>query len=226
MRKARKVDRAFVVNHDDILPEGWAPGCVADFGAAEDNAIVDGPFGSNLKLSDYDPNGIYPVITITNIDEGFDLPSLRKVTEQKYAELKRSAVRAGDILVAKIGSSYGKTGIYPSHMPIGIIPANLLKVTPSPALNWKYLFYYLRSPTFKTHLDTIVQFTAQPAFNVSKFKLLPVPVPPIAEQTRIVAEAERRLSVVEKLEAVVNAGLQRAVHLRQSILSSAFSGRS
>jgi type I restriction enzyme S subunit len=138
--------------------------------------------------------------------------------------VKRSAVRAGDILVAKIGSSFGKTGIYPSHMPVGIIPANLLKVTPAAEMNWKYLFYHLHSLSFKKHLDTIVQYTAQPAFNVSKFKLLPVPVPPFAEQTRIVAEVERRLSVVEELEAVVSANLQRATRLRQSILQKAFTG--
>ena len=46
----------------------------------------------------------------------------------------------------------------------------------------------------------------------------------IAEQTRIVAEVERRLSVVEELESVVTANLQRATRLRQSILQRAFTG--
>ncbi len=41
-------------------------------------------------------------------------------------------------------------------------------------------------------------------------------------QTRIVAEVERRLSVVEELESVVSANLQRATRLRQSILQKAF----
>ena len=44
------------------------------------------------------------------------------------------------------------------------------------------------------------------------------------EQTRIVAEVERRLSVVEELSALVAANLQRAIRLRQSILLRAFSG--
>ena len=52
-----------------------------------------------------------------------------------------------------------------------------------------------------------------------------IAVPPLAEQTRIVAEVERRLSVVEELETVVNANLQRATRLRQSILQQTFSGQ-
>ena len=47
---------------------------------------------------------------------------------------------------------------------------------------------------------------------------------PLAEQTRIVAEVERRLSVVEESETVVSANLQRATRLRQSILQKAFTG--
>ena len=46
-----------------------------------------------------------------------------------------------------------------------------------------------------------------------------------AEQTRIVAEVERRLSVVEELEAVVTANLQRATRLRQAVLQKAFTGK-
>jgi type I restriction enzyme S subunit len=61
--------------------------------------------------------------------------------------------------------------------------------------------------------------------NVETLKELPIPPPPLAEPTCIVAEVERRLSVVEELEAVVSANLQRATRLRQSILQKAFTGK-
>jgi type I restriction enzyme S subunit len=60
--------------------------------------------------------------------------------------------------------------------------------------------------------------------SVNKVGDLPVALPPLAEQTRIVAEVERRLSVVEELESVMSANLQRATRLRQSILQKAFTG--
>ena len=54
---------------------------------------------------------------------------------------------------------------------------------------------------------------------------MPIPLPPLAEQCRIVAEVERRLSVVQQTEATVETSLARAERLRQSILKQAFSGK-
>jgi type I restriction enzyme S subunit len=65
----------------------------------------------------------------------------------------------------------------------------------------------------------------QPNLNLSLVRAIPVPLPCLAEQTRIVAEVERRLSVVDELESVVTANLQRATRLRQSILQTAFSDK-
>ena len=64
---------------------------------------------------------------------------------------------------------------------------------------------------------TGVQTCALPIFHVA--------VPPLAEQTRVVAEVERRLSVVERLEAFVSVDLHRAIRVRQSVLHRAFQGR-
>ena len=52
-----------------------------------------------------------------------------------------------------------------------------------------------------------------------------IALPPLAEQRRIVAEVERRLSVVAALEASAGAALARAARLRQAVLKQAFEGR-
>jgi type I restriction enzyme S subunit len=54
----------------------------------------------------------------------------------------------------------------------------------------------------------------------------PIPLPPFAEQQRIVAEVERRLTVIEELSAAVNANLKRSTGLRRSILQAAFNSTS
>jgi type I restriction enzyme S subunit len=53
----------------------------------------------------------------------------------------------------------------------------------------------------------------------------PIPLPPAGEQGRIVAEIDRRLSLLRETEAQVDANLQRAERMRQSILVRAFAGR-
>ena len=62
------------------------------------------------------------------------------------------------------------------------------------------------------------------AYQVADFGYA-VPLPPYAEQRRIVAEVERRLSVIDELEMQVEANLKRAERLRQAILKRAFEGK-
>jgi type I restriction enzyme S subunit len=57
---------------------------------------------------------------------------------------------------------------------------------------------------------------------LEKFKAAPFPLPPLDEQHRIVAEVDRRLSIVREVEAEVDANLKRAQALRQAVLQRAF----
>jgi type I restriction enzyme S subunit len=61
--------------------------------------------------------------------------------------------------------------------------------------------------------------------SLARFSRIAIPLPPLAEQSQIVAEVERRLSVIDKLEAAVQANLTRADRLRQSVLRQAFDGK-
>ena len=54
---------------------------------------------------------------------------------------------------------------------------------------------------------------------------VPIPLSPLAEQRRIVAEVERRLSLADAVEKTVGQSLTQAERLRQSILKKAFEGR-
>jgi type I restriction enzyme S subunit len=64
----------------------------------------------------------------------------------------------------------------------------------------------------------------QPNLNLGLVKRIAISPPPLAEQEHIVAEVERRLSVVTATEAQLDAELRRAAQLRQAILRRAFAG--
>jgi hypothetical protein len=63
------------------------------------------------------------------------------------------------------------------------------------------------------------------SFATGELNAMANPIPSFAEQTLIVTETERQLSVVEVLEVVVSANLQRATRLNQLIVQQAFAGK-
>ena len=89
-----------------------------------------------------------------------------------------------------------------------------------------FLELALNSPNVVAEIDRRKAGINESGVSLTHDKLrgILIPLPPLAEQHRIVAEVERRLLVIEELEAVVSANLQRATRLRHSILHSAFSG--
>jgi type I restriction enzyme, S subunit len=84
-----------------------------------------------------------------------------------------------------------------------------------------YLVYFLHTQTAR--LRSLNQGAAQPNLNTTIIKGIAVPLPPLAEQTRIVAEVERRLSVIDELETLASTNLARATRLRQAVLQQEFS---
>src|SRR5688572_29476685 len=145
------------------LPKGWAWRKLNEVAASQPNAIVDGPFGSNLKLSDYVDEGI-PVLQGKNItDDRFRWIEIRYVSPQKAEELRRSSVRTGDILLVKVGS-IGFSAVLDDLRghAFAIIPANLAKVTPNPeVVLTKYLHHWMKSEGAKRYFVDAASKTAQ-----------------------------------------------------------------
>lgn len=193
--------------------------------AIDNNGIVDGPFGSNLKKSDYiddSQNGI-PVLTTKNLYGDYSSDSVRYISKEKYETLKRSTVFPGDIIVAKIGS-IGKCGIYPLDQGLALIPANLLKITVRAEISRKYVFYYIQSRRFQDMIKSISTATAQPAFNVTKFRKLPIPVPPLEDQHRIVIRIEELFSQLDSGVETLKKTKEQLKVYRQAVLKEAFEG--
>ena len=97
------------------------------------------------------------------------------------------------------------------------IPVSQTSVIP------EYIFYHLWGQY--ESLRTRGSGNNQPALSKARVEEIPFPLPPLAEQQRVVAEVERRMSVLLAAEASAEANLKRADRLRQAILKRAFEGR-
>jgi type I restriction enzyme S subunit len=88
-----------------------------------------------------------------------------------------------------------------------------------------YIRILIESPYFYTYSNVNATGSTIKNLSLKAMNELPVSLPPLAEQHQIVAEVERRFSIVAEAEAQVDANLRRADRLRQSILKQAFSGQ-
>ena len=142
------------------------------------------------------------------------------------AKEKKSVLKAGDVLLNIVGASIGRSAVATGDIEGGNVnqAVAVIRLKPDEMLS-RFLMFYLVSPATQDRIHSEKVDVARANFSLEDIRQLPVPVPPLAEQERIVAELERRLSVVEELSVLVTANLQRATRLRQAILQKAFSGQ-
>lgn len=208
------------------LPEGWVWASPVQLDSGEAYATAIGPFGSNLKVSDYQTEGV-PLVFVRNIRSRiFSDSKNRYIDLNKSQELRPHWVRSGDILVTKMGEPPGDATCYPEGKPIAVITADCLKITLSSLIvESRGLFAHaINSEVVKQQITNITQGVAQQKISLARFSQIGFPLPPLLEQKTILEEVDSRISVTEELEATIETNLKRAEHLRQTILQRAFSG--
>ncbi len=91
----------------------------------------------------------------------------------------------------------------------------------------EWLLLTLRSGQGRAEIRRLATGNQESMRNIGQDRIrqIRLPLPPIAEQARISAEVDRRLSVVEELESTIHTNLARCARLRQSILKRAFEGK-
>ncbi len=208
------------------LPEGWVWVSPEQLSAGESYSLAIGPFGSSLKVSDYTKSGV-PLVFVRNIRAAsFGGSNAVYVTEKKADELRAHRVEAGDLLVTKMGDPPGDVCIYPAHRPPAIITADCIKLRlVHDFASTQFFAYAIESDLVHKQILGITKGVAQLKVSLGRFGSIGFPLPPIAEQHRIAAEVDHRLSLVREVESQVDANLKRVERLRQGILGSAFSGR-
>ncbi|HET6381848.1 MAG TPA: restriction endonuclease subunit S, partial [Armatimonadota bacterium] len=177
------------------------------------------------KTSD-DVEGV-PVLRMGNIQRGaLDLSSLKYLPEN-HAEFPELLLAGGELLFNRTNSPelVGKCAVYRGTPTRCSYASYLIALELLPGCHPDYLSYFVNSTLGRLWVASVViQQVGQANVNGTKLKALVFPLPPVAEQHRIVAEVDRRLSIIDGLEAGVEANLKRAERLRQSILKRAFEG--
>lgn len=171
----------------------------------------------------------FPFLRVANVGRGaLDLAEIHRV-ELFPGELLRLRLEKDDLLIVEgngSASEIGRLARWNGSIPDCVHQNHIIRARLSPVALPGFVEAYWNSPEGASRLLSAASSTSGLyTLSVSKVCGVPVPMPPLAEQHRIVAEVERRLSVVDELEATVEKNLARCARLRQSILKMAFEGR-
>lgn len=190
------------------------------------DAVVSGPFGSNLKVSDYKLEGI-PILRLQNIGKGFFIEkAIKFINEEKAEELKYHSFITGDLALAKLGIPIGKTCIIPEHLKSGIITADIVRIRPDKNLiDYNFLEYFLNTDLSVNQLTGNISGATRPRVNLSDVRNIEVPLPPLPEQQRIVAILDEAFAVIDQAKANAEQNLKNAKELFESYLQGVFENK-
>ncbi|MDY0282804.1 MAG: restriction endonuclease subunit S [Salinivirgaceae bacterium] len=178
------------------------------------NAITDGDHLPPPKTN----SGI-AFLTIGNITTGkLFFEGCRFVPESYYKKLAgfRRPIR-GDILYTVVGATYGRSALVETDRPF-CVQRHIAILKPPQSVAVGFLMLLLRSPLTYKQATGNTTGTAQPTIPLGSLRNFVVPIPPLAEQRRIVAKVDELLALVDELETQLVASRTVAQNLLAALV--------
>ncbi|MGE8670149.1 MAG: restriction endonuclease subunit S [Achromobacter mucicolens] len=159
---------------------------------------------------------------------GFDLSSARFVADDLLDSYgKERFLCEGDLLWNSTGTgTAGRVAVYRADEGIKAVADSHVTVVRLANCSPRYLWCVIASPWVQSriepsHPDSLVSGTTQQVeLNTSTVRALPIPLPPIEEQSRIVAKVDELMALCDKLEAQQQDRRKLQNNLRQSTLQA------
>ncbi len=199
------------------LPEGWA--------WASMRQVAEVQLGRQRAPQHHTGDNMRPYLRVANVFEAFIDTSDVKTMNFTPVEFERYRLRRGDILLneGQTPELVGRPAMFRDEVADCCYQKTLLRFRAYNGLLPEFALTVFRSYMHNRRFTRAASITTNIAhLTAEKFVEIEFPLPPLAEQTRIVAEVERRLSVIDELETLVATNLARATRLRQAVLKQAF----
>jgi type I restriction enzyme, S subunit len=163
---------------------------VGELAAPVRNALVGGPFGSDLGTADYVPTGV-PVIRGQNLSNGkFVGGEFVYVSEEKADKLRANLARPGDLVFTQRGNAVlhgGQVAIVPNQ-PFNryVVSQSQMKLTPDQTkVDSRFLYFIFTSADYRHYLRSNAVVTGVPHINLGLLREYPVSLPSLPEQRAI-----------------------------------------
>lgn len=202
----------------------WPVVALDDVKAQEPRAITDGPFGSNLASRHYTDMGPR-VVRLQNIGDGRFLDARAHISEQHFDSLQAHEVQGGDLLVASLGEVLPRACLAPEWLGPAIVKADCIRVRLGDDVDPRWVLYALQRPEARRWAEEHRHGVGRPRLGLKTIRKLPIPLPPIDEQRRIVDLLEDHLSRLDAADQGLALSLARLNGLRERTIVHALTGQ-
>jgi type I restriction enzyme S subunit len=169
------------------------------------------------------PDGI-PFVRVQDLDfADSGLPPSKRISPAIEKQFAKTRLVGGEILICVVGS-IGKVALAPDNWIGGNIARAVCRFMPNPSIERKYIYYCLVSP-FIQNFFLQGQKSINPTLNVNILETTLIPLPPLSEQKRIVAEIEKQFAKTKQLKEHIIANQQATEQLLKALLHQAFEVR-
>jgi predicted ATPase len=204
------------------LPDTWSWASlemVAEIGSGisvSKNRLVENPV-------------VVPYLRVANVLRGyFDLSEIKTIRVEKD-RVADYLLRVGDILFTEGGDrdKLGRGWVWEGQIRRCVHQNHVFRARPfAPALlNPKFVSYWGNTFGQSFFIEHGTQTTNLASINRGVLSRLPIPIPPLDEQTEVLLQLERRLAAADSLDSRLSHQLERARTTRDSLLREAFRGR-
>jgi type I restriction enzyme, S subunit len=148
------------------------------------------------------------------------------ISEECHQALRRSQLKANDILFS-IAGALGRIGIVQDE----IVPANtnqalaIIRLAENVNVSVNFLAKYFVSDLISKEIENLKGGAAQQNLSLGQLNNLPIPIPPLTEQQRIVAILDEAFAAIAKAKANAEQNLRNAKELFESYLQSVFENK-
>lgn len=137
----------------------------------------------------------------------------------------RQVIRAGDTVFSTVRTYLRNIGFVTPELDGQIASTGFAVLRPTSAVSGRFLYYYVQSPGFIRDMSAEQRGVSYPAVTSAQVRAMPIPVPPVAEQERIVATIEESFSSIDAALVSLVRAERRLQHMTATVLQAAITGQ-